>query len=334
MSSFISRRGFIGTLGAIAASTALSHTALGSLLATSKVSSFLDGALPEEMYPPMDLSYFDKPIIPGPAEFHLGYASITWGGDDRQAIDDIAALGFPGIQLRANVTSAFEAAALKDLLQKRHLTFVALSSGAARIDSSTEAEDIAKHVANAKYLHDAGGLYLQMTDQRPKDRTATADDYKKLGRIVTEIGKRAADLGVAVGYHNHMGSMGEKPEEVDRIMEASDPRYVKLELDVAHYVQGGGDPAKAIDRYRDRLLFLHIKDVESLNPPVNGKTYRFVELGRGRVDFPAIFAALKRANFRGWTVVELDAVPDKARTPKESAAISKTYLEQKLGLRV
>ena len=325
MSSSASRRGFILALGGIATSTALSRTALGPWLAPH---------LLEEMYPPMDLSYFDKPISPGPAEFHLGYASITWGGDDRQAIDDIAALGFPGVQLRANVISAFEAAALKDLLQKRRLTFVALSSGAARIDSSTEAEDIAKHVANAKYLHDAGGLYLQMTDQRPKDRASTADDYKKLGRILTEIGKRSADLGIAVGYHNHMGSMGEKPEEVDRIMDASDPRYVKMELDIAHYVQGGGDPAKVIDRYRDRLLFLHIKDVENLDPPVSGKNYRFVELGRGRVDLPATFAALKRANFHGWTVVELDAVPDKARTPKESAMISKSYLEQKLGLHV
>jgi len=155
-----------------------------------------------------------------------------------------------------------------------------------------------------------------------------------LGRILTEIGKRSADLGVSVGYHNHMGSMGEKPEEVDRVMDASDSRYVKLELDIAHYVQGGGDPAKVIEHYRDRLLFLHIKDVENLDPPVNGKNYRFVELGRGRVDLPATFAALKRANFRGWTVVELDAVPDKTRTPKESATISKTYLERKLGLRV
>jgi inosose dehydratase len=339
MSSFISRRGFIGGLGAVAASTALSATALGSLLAPNTDSgsspTFPDGASPEALYPPMDLSYFDKPISPAPAEFHLGYASITWGGEDQKAIDDIAALGFPGIQLRSNVIGAFASAGeLKELLQKRHLTFVALSSGAVRIDSGVDAEEVAKHAANAKFVHDAGGLYLQLTDQRPKNRPITADDYKKLGRVLTEVGKRAADLGVAVGYHNHMGSMGEKPEEVDRIMDAADPRYIKLELDVAHYFQGGGDPAKAIERYRDRLLFLHIKDVENLDPPVNGKTYRFVELGRGRVDVPAIFAALKRANFRGWIVVELDAVPDKTRTPKESAMISKTYLEEKLGIRV
>ncbi len=283
----------------------------------------------------MDLSYFEKPIGPAPAEFHLGYASITWAGQDRLAIDDIAALGFPGIQLRSNAIAEFGTASeLKELLQKHHLTFVALSSGALRVDLGTEAEDLAQHSAHAKFVHDAGGLYLQVTDQRPKNRPITADDYRRLGRLLTEVGKHATDLGVPIGYHNHMGTLGEKPEEVDRVLDASDPRYVKLELDVAHYLQGGGDPAQAIDRYHDRLLFLHIKDVEAVAPPINGKSYRFVELGRGRVDLPAIFASLKRANFRGWTVVELDAVPDQTRTPRESAMISKTYLEEKLGLRV
>src|SRR5436853_4912199 len=125
-----------------------------------------------------------------------------------------------------------------------------------------ETEGIAKHPANAKFVHDVGGLYLQVTDERPKDRAITAADYKRLGRLITEIGKRTADLGVSLGYHNHMGSLGERPEEVDQILEATDPRYAKLELDVAHYFQGGGDPVKAIETYSDRLLFLHIKDVE------------------------------------------------------------------------
>jgi hypothetical protein len=34
--------------------------------------------------------------------------------------------------------------------------------------------------------------------------------------------------------------------------------------------------------------------------------------------------------FKGWAVVELDAVPDKARTPKESAVLARQYLD-KLG---
>jgi inosose dehydratase len=106
---------------------------------------------------------------------------------------------------------------------------------------------------------------------------------------------------------------------------------------VAHYAQGGGDPAKAIRTYGDRLLFLHIKDVESLAPgdaEPPSRSYRFVELGRGRVDLPAVFAALKAVRFRGWAIVELDSVPDKSRTPRDSALISKKYLEEKLRMKI
>jgi len=48
-----------------------------------------------------------------------------------------------------------------------------------------------------------------------------------------------------------------------------------MELDVAHYFQGGGDPAKAIEKYSDRLLFLHIKDVERL-PKMRTRSVRIV----------------------------------------------------------
>ncbi|HEX6465869.1 MAG TPA: sugar phosphate isomerase/epimerase [Terriglobales bacterium] len=286
----------------------------------------------------MDLSYFNTPISAGPTAIHVGYASITWGGDDRQAIEDIAMLGFHGIQLRANVMKEYASPAeLREALHKHQLTMVALSSGGVRIDPAVEAEEIAKHTANAKFVHDVGGLYLQVTDQRPKDRPVVAADYKRLGKLITEIGKRSADLGVSLGYHNHMGTMSERPEELDQILHAADPRYVKLELDVAHYFEGGGDPAKAIHQYHDRLLFLHIKDVENLpagsNPDAK-HPYRFVELGRGKVDLPAVIDALHKVKFRGWVVVELDSVPDKSRTPKESAEISKKYIEERLGLTV
>ena len=318
------RREFLLGVGAITGATAAFSLPLKQLCAA------------ELLHPPRDLSYFDSLISPSPSEIHFGYASITWNGNDRQAIEDIAALGFPGIQLRANVLKDFASAAeLRDVLAKHQLKMIALSSGGVRIDAAVEAEEIAKHTANAQFVHDVGGLYLQVTDERPKGRAVTSSDYARLGRLITEIGKRTTDLGVSLGYHNHMGTLGERPEEVEQILQAADARYARLELDVAHYFQGGGDPAKAIEKYKDRLLFLHIKDVESLANAADAKRpYRFVELGRGRVDLPAVFDALRKANFRGWAIVELDVVPDKERTPKESAAISRKYLEEKLGEKV
>jgi inosose dehydratase len=284
------------------------------------------------------LHYLGQPNTPAADMIRFGYASITWEGNDAQAIKEISELGFPGIQLRSNVLKEYgeKPQELRALLEQNKLEMVALSSGGVGIAPGTETDEIAKHVRNAKFVSAVGGHYLQVTDSaRPKDRKPEAADFKQLGRLLTEIGKRAKDLGVPVGYHNHMASLGEAPDEVDRIMDAVDPRYVRLELDIAHYQQGGGDPARAIRQYHDRLLFLHIKDVESLTTnDARGRAYRFVELGRGRVDLAAVFAALREVKFKGWAVVELDSVPDKSRTPKECGQISKAYLQDKLGLKL
>ena len=322
MKSIWARREFLGGIAAIAAGASLP----GRLMSAASPASR------DALYPPMDLSYFDSPIPPGPSAIHFGYAAITWGGNDRQAIADVASLGFPGIQIRSNVVEEFKnTQELIDLLAQNKLTFVALSSGGVNIDAP-ESEQVAKHVAHARFLRDAGGKYLQVTDDRPK-RAITAEDYKRLGQYLTSIGKQTAELGIPLGYHNHLGSLGQAPEEVDQILAATDPRYAKLELDVAHYFQGGGDPVKAIHKYSDRLLFLHIKDVEKLSGDPK-KDYRFVELGRGKVDLPAVFKVLHEVKFSGWAIVELDDVPDKSRTPKECAEISKKYLQDKLGITI
>jgi inosose dehydratase len=306
MTHRVPRREFMGALSALAVTSAFPH---------------------------IDPSHLDTPTA---AEIKFGYAAISWGGNDRQAIDDIAAVGFRGIQLRSNCIAEFGSpAAVRDLLGQRDLKFVALSSGDLLSDPALVKKSINEHVEHAKFLRDAGGLYLQIIDNRPKGRTVAPEDYKHLGKALTELGKRTADVGIPLGYHNHMGSHGERPEELDQIMGLSDPRYVKLELDIAHYFQGGGDPAKAIEKFSDRLLFLHMKDVERLSDGKDSAhSYRFVELGRGLVDIPATFEALRKVNFRGWAVVELDGVPDNAHSPKEAAAANKQYLQDKLGMSV
>jgi inosose dehydratase len=263
----------------------------------------------------------------------FGYAAITWGGNDPQAIDEIAALGFAGIQLRDSAVRRWgdRPSELTQLLASRRLTLVALSSGSVPLDPAKQDATIASHVNHARFVKQVGGLYLQVTDERPSGRDAVPDDYRRMGRLLTEIGRRTADIGIPLALHPHMGALSQAPAEVARVLDAADPRYVKLELDIAHYAQAGGNPVDAIRTYASRLLFLHIKDVESPVPGKGTGSYRFVELGRGRVDVPGIFAALHDAAFDGWAVIELDDVPDRARTPRESAEISKQYLAR-LGL--
>lgn len=262
------------------------------------------------------------------ASIKFGYSAITWGGKDDIAIKEISELGFKGIQLRANAYQTYGSKVdeLKKLLKDARLELAMFSSGNANPDTGKDAEIIAQHVAHAKFVKELGGNYMQITNTaRPKDGKPSEEILKKYGQLLTEIGKQTKAVGVSVTYHNHMSQLGETPEEVDTILSATDPNYVSLLLDTAHYAQGGGDPAAAVRKYGKRIKALHIKDVRDV-PGSPGK-YLFVELGQGRVDFPAVFKALDEINFSGYAVVELDGVPDKAKTPKECGGISKAYLQ-------
>ena len=147
----ISRRDFIATIGATGAATVFSRHAFTAVLA---------------------------------GDIKFGYAAITWEGDDLKAIEDIAAVGFKGIQLRSPIIEKFgdKPGALKDLLAKHRLTMVALSSGNVRMDPAVEKEEIAKHTGNAKFVRDVGGLYLQVTDERPK-RAIVPADFERMGKL-------------------------------------------------------------------------------------------------------------------------------------------------------
>ena len=323
-----SRRTFLAGLSS-AGALAMMPRATHAALAADPLSPPLDPPL----YPPIDLSAFEVPLHRGDTSIRLGCSAITWSDNAAQAIADISGDGFAGIQLRAPTLDQYpDPHALADLLAQQKLTFVALSSGSTSLDPALRQSQLETHVKHAHYAHEAGALYMQLISAPAKHgQTFTASDYKLQGQIFTEIGKRISDYGVQLGFHNHMDSIGQPPEAVDAILEASDPNYVHLELDVAHYLQGGGDPAAAVRKYGRRILFMHFKDVKNA-PTTSG--YEWEELGKGRVDFPAVVAGLDAIHFRGWGIVELDRVPSGQQlTPKEANAMSLHYLHENLGVR-
>jgi inosose dehydratase len=269
----------------------------------------------------------------------LGYASITWQGQDEQAIDDIASLGFKGIQLRAPVIERYGAKPeeLRSRLRDKGLALLCFSSGSVDADPAREAEYLETQLKHARFVKALDGRFLQILSRRPPDRAPTPAEFERLGKLLTKVGQRVNGVGLRLVYHNHMGAFGEAPDEVTRVLEVTEPNAMGFLLDIAHYQQGGGDPVAAVARHRDRLEILHLKDVVS---PVPGdkkpprQSYQWVELGRGKVDVPGVIAALKKASFQGPAIIELDRSPDPARTPKDCAALNKKYAIETLGLKL
>jgi inosose dehydratase len=265
----------------------------------------------------------------------IGYAAITWGDQgSKVAIDEISAAGYPGIQLRLSILKDFESpAALKEALARAGLTFACLSGGGPGADPAKRQAEVDKFLEGARFAKAAGALTIQATSPRRGDKVEPAQ-LKAFGEILGEIGKKTSAMGLPLAFHPHMDQIGESADEVDQILAASDPRYVKLLLDTGHWAAAGGDPVTAVKKHGKRLAMLHIKDVKDRTPTAdNAKKFEFVELGQGKVDFPAVFAALKAARYAGWAVVELDRVPA-GRAPKDAALANKAFLEKTLGLQI
>jgi inosose dehydratase len=264
-------------------------------------------------------------------KIRVGYAAITWGGNDEQAITEIADAGYRGIQLRATAFDRWgsKPAELREVLSRRGLTFAVLSSGNLNYQPEDVAANLDMHMTHAKFVRDAGGQMIQVIDEKPKGRAVRPDDYERLADAMNTLGARTKAIGVPLVYHHHMNSTGEAPAAIEAIMKNGDAAAVGLLFDIAHYQQGGGDPASFIRRYPKAIKVVHLKDVRPIDAAPG---YQWVELGRGRVDVKGCVAALKAAGYDGWAIVELDRVVDPGGSPKASAIANRDYVVKELGL--
>jgi inosose dehydratase len=302
-----------------------------SLLAASPLAFRVGESRLEAEAAPLPGADGGGPGVQAESQIKLGYAAITWGGDDPQAIEDVSAVGFKGTQLRA---SAFDRwgktpADLKASLAAHKLAFPVLSSGNLNYQPADVSANIDMHLEHAKFVRDAGGQMLQVIDEKPKGRDVTPDDYQRLADAMNTLGAKTKALGVPLVYHHHMNSTGEPPAAIEAILRQCEAASVGLLFDIAHYQQGGGDPVAFIRQHGNAIKVVHLKDVR---PASEAPGYQWVELGRGRVDVKGCVAALKANDFDGWAIDELDKVVDANGTPKASAEANRAYVVNTLGL--
>lgn len=115
--------------------------------------------------------------------------------------------------------------------------------------------------------------------------TSPARDLETLCRHARRQASAAAEWGLRVGLHNHLGTPVETHEDLDTFM--SNCPECGLILDTAHLAASGGDPLAAVGRYADRLVAVHFKDWVVTDPSVGlgdwSRRGRFCALGRGNV---------------------------------------------------
>lgn len=146
----------------------------------------------------------------------------------------------------------------------------------------------------------------------------TADDWKKVCRTLTGIGRAARGLGLVLAYHNHdfeFVPFDDGSTPFGLLMAETDPHDVKLELDVYWVAKAGLDPVQHLKNGAGRIVLVHVKDLGA-----DGST---VEVGSGVLPMTEIVRTALLAGVRH-LFVEQDDSPD----PLASAATSFRFLER------
>lgn len=162
---------------------------------------------------------------------------------------------------------------------------------------------------------------------------ADSDRLSVIAEGMARAAEAAAEEGLRYGLHPHVGSPVEVEAEVRGVLDATAGSSLGFGPDTGHLAWAGADPVALIADYADRLVAVHLKDVDvEAVRAANGDDYftatlsRHVwrEPGRGSIDFTGVLLALP-AGFDGWFILEVD-VPD-AGTAAESSAVSLRFLE-------
>lgn len=150
----------------------------------------------------------------------------------------------------------------------------------------------------------------------PEQRTQDAAGWTQLGNTLAEIGKPLQDAGLTFGWHNHafeFAAIDGDALPLELILAGDDS--LALELDVAWSVVGQQDPAVWIERYRDRLVAVHVKDIAPDGECADEDGW--ADVGHGLLDWAGILKTLDGAPVR-YFVMEHDNPSDHQRFASRS----------------
>jgi inosose dehydratase len=175
------------------------------------------------------------------------------------------------------------------------------------------------------------------TGEPVESRELTSEQWKQLATGLDELGRRILEeYGLRVQFHSHADShVGYQPE-IERLLESTNPEWLNLCFDTGHIAYYGGDCLELIEKYPDRIGYLHLKQV---NPEIVSKVLdkdisfpeavrmgAMIEPPLGVPEMPPLLEAVSALNRDIEGIIEHDLYPCAPELPLPIAKRTKDYL--------
>ena len=287
----------------------------------------------------------------------IGSAPDSWGvwfpSDPKQTpwhrfLDEIAEAGYEWTELGPYGYLPKDLPTLRSELGKRGLkvsgTFVMrhLEDTSAWPELEKEVLGVGELLAalGAKFLILIDDTYTNLFTGRPtgpavldkKGWQRLVDTTQKVARIAKE------KFNLQLVFHPHAETHVETENQIESLLEMSDPKLVSLCLDTGHHAYRGGEPVSFLRRHHQRIHHLHLKSVDpGLQKRVQAEHIPFAtavamsmfcEPSKGVIDFLALRDVLRGIDYNGWATVEQDMYPTAFDKPLPIAKRTRAYLRE------
>jgi sugar phosphate isomerase/epimerase len=176
---------------------------------------------------------------------------------------------------------------------------------------STDAETKAFHEKCASYGvtgYAVGPIYM-----KTEDEVNNGFEYaKRVGvklivgvpnyELLPYVDKKVKEYDFHYAIHLHGPDIKTYPDAKDAWENTKnlDPR-MGMCLDIGHDLRNGCDPVADLEKYHTRVFDMHIKDVTDSTKAGHG-----IEIGRGKIDFPALVKMMRKINYTGKCSLEYE----------------------------
>lgn len=252
-----------------------------------------------------------------------------WRGDPDELLAAIADAGYAGIEITDRMIGRYqgEPDAFAGALARHGLTLVAYACGSDSGFTEPAASQADLTAADAAIAFAGGfpGAHVSFGSATIMSDGPRAGKFAAAARFYNGAGERGARAGVPVAVHpsSHHDTLLLTRADYDAMFALLDPALVGWVPDTGHILRGGQELLDTLATYRDRIRYLHLKDVDA------DGAWRM--LGAGVCDTAAVAALAREAPaFNGWLVVEEES--DEARRDPAAAVARNRATLRRLGI--
>jgi inosose dehydratase len=265
----------------------------------------------------------------------IGCTSLIWGALPRSpenlaaAVKDMSELGYRKWETFASIVFDWDQkGTLAPLIEQYRIPLVSAYASVQLTDTSQRKQNVDQLIQWGKVLKKHGGQIMVIAPNGVKREAYNFAEHKaNIVSGLNDYAKAMNDVGLQAGLHQHTGTAVESRDETYATMEAVDTRYCKFAPDVGQLQKGGADAARVIKDFASITITMHLKDFKGWEHFAG-----YCPLGEGKVDLKAVLDTMEAQTHTANIMHELDGSQNAPYTPRQTAEISKAYL-QKLGYR-